>query len=75
MTVAYIAVRGNGSWGGESAVHAADPATATEPTLGGNSGTRYTSRCGQKFLHAYGGAWADSMPVERCRRCDKLVGS
>jgi hypothetical protein len=70
---AYIAVVGNGSWGGESAVHAADPATGIEPRAGESRGSWYTSRCGQRFLKAYGGLWSEVMVVERCRRCDHLA--
>lgn len=70
-TIGYVAVYGNGSWGGASKYHAADPDTFEN--------RRYTSRCGQRWMIAAtdseGGyvAFDAIMHLDQCQRCVKML--
>lgn len=79
---AFVAVTGNGSWGGPGKTHAADPATAENRY---ERGVYYRSLCGELHLHGASivgartdepAAFAD-LPswTDRCKRCIKILQS
>jgi hypothetical protein len=78
----YVAVTGNGSWGGAGKVHAADPATG-EDRYG--RGIYYKSLCGQLYMHpaSVSGARATraapfaELPAwtGKCKRCEKIIAA
>jgi hypothetical protein len=72
----FLAVIGNGSWGGNGAVHAADPTTGAESKP---NDMRFTSLCGLRLLFRLptndrrDGTWANLPAFERkCKRCLKI---
>jgi hypothetical protein len=78
MTTTYIAVYGNGSWGGSGKEHAADPDTGAPmrnaPAAYANE-LRYRSLCGQRNLMPYHDrrAWPAVGPILQCRRCADII--
>jgi hypothetical protein len=73
----YVAVIGNGSWGGNGAVHAADPTAGGESKPGD---VRFSSLCGLHLLFRVpttsrrDGSWGNLPAYERkCKRCLKVL--
>lgn len=74
----FIAVVGNGSWGGEGKVHAAVRRSGERmrnAPASYQSEIRYTSRCGQRYCRALKDdpSFTTIMPFDQCQRCAKLV--
>lgn len=74
----FVAVVGNGSWGGEGKVHAAvrDSGRRLENVPASYKGElRYTSRCGQKYCKSLKDDpdFSTIMRFDQCQRCAKLV--